>query len=98
MCIWDGSPMIPEDEREQAWQDPDDASYDWNDGQGETNGEAWKDGEDWPEGMAGPEYHFYQGMKRAEEEDEKRRKAEERKRRGKNPPPPKNNDGDGDGA
>ena len=73
---------------EDQYEDPEDADYSWNDGQGEPNGDDWK--EAWPgEADAGPEYYLNKGMERAEDEDDERQRGKRRR---------KNNDGEQDGA
>jgi hypothetical protein len=67
MCIWDGSPIQPEDERENAWEDPNDGDLPWEPPRTAKPGERWEP-QDWPEDDAGPEYRLYK--KQQEEEDD----------------------------
>jgi hypothetical protein len=55
MCIWDGSPIQPEDEREtqNSWETEGDLP--WEPERTAKPGERWEP-QDWPEEDAGPEY------------------------------------------
>lgn len=48
MCVWDGCPMRPEDEREgeASWHEDDEAADAWRGGEPVDQGDEWK-ARDW---------------------------------------------------
>jgi hypothetical protein len=42
VCIWDGCPIQPEDEREQAWHEDDLDPDEWRGGEPPFQGDEWK--------------------------------------------------------
>jgi hypothetical protein len=66
VCVWDGCPIQPEDEREQqhAWESEGDLP--WEPERTGRPGERFMDCENWPEHLAGPEYEAWK-RKRDEE-------------------------------
>ena len=55
VCVWDGCPIQPEDEREMqhAWEEDDQSADEWRGGEPPFQGDEWK--RDWG---TGPEQHL----------------------------------------